>query len=66
MPQPPSSGSQAGRLSLPACEEEVAQGGRASEGRSLSASQAAESQVIAKVSSAIWTSVEGAFRDIKA
>jgi hypothetical protein len=42
-----SSSAQAGRLSLPACAEEVVQAGRPSERQSLSASQAAEPQVVA-------------------
>jgi hypothetical protein len=45
MPQPCSSSTQAGRLSLPACAEEITQNARPSERRSLSASQAAEPQV---------------------
>ena len=40
------SSAQAGRLSLPACAEEVIQGARPSERRSLSANQAAEPQVV--------------------
>ena len=47
VPDPSSSSAQAGRLSLPACAEEVLQGARPSERRSLSARQAAEPQVIA-------------------
>jgi hypothetical protein len=43
---PSSISAQAGRLSLPACAEEVLQDARPSERRSLSASQAAEPQVI--------------------
>ena len=46
VPQPPSSSTQAGRLSLPACAEEILQDARPSERQSLSASQAAEPQVI--------------------
>jgi hypothetical protein len=46
MPQPCPSSAQAGRLSLPACAEEVTQRTCPSERRSLSASQAAEPQVI--------------------
>jgi DNA polymerase elongation subunit (family B) len=42
----PLSSAQAGRLSLPACAEEVVQGARPSERRSLSANQAAELQVV--------------------
>jgi len=38
--------SQAGRLSLPACEEEVTGNVRPSERRSLSANQAAEPQAV--------------------
>ena len=37
---------QAGRLSLPACAEEIIQGARTSERRSLSASQTAEPSVL--------------------
>ena len=46
MPHLSSSSAQAGRLSLPACAEEVLHDARPSERRSLSASQAAEPQVI--------------------
>ena len=46
MPQSCSSSTQAGRLSLPACVEEVTQNARPSERRSLSTSQAAEPQVV--------------------
>jgi len=45
-PCPSFSSAQAGRLSLPACAEEVVLDARYSERRSLSASQAAEPQVI--------------------
>jgi hypothetical protein len=44
---PPSSSVQAGRLSLPACTEEVFRVERPSERQNLSASQAAEPQVVA-------------------
>ena len=47
MPPPSSSSAQAGSLRLPACAEEVVQGAPPSERRSLSASQAAEPQVVA-------------------
>jgi hypothetical protein len=46
MPAPLSFSAQAGRLSLPACAEEVVQGADPSERRSLSANQAAEPQVL--------------------
>jgi len=46
IPDPSSISAQAGRLSLPACAEEVLQDARPSERRSLSASRAAEPQVI--------------------
>ena len=46
IPDPSSISAQAGRLSLPACAEEVLQDARPSERRSLSARQAAEPQVI--------------------
>ena len=42
-----SSSAQAGRLSLPACAEEVVQARRPSERPSLSANQAAEPQLVA-------------------
>jgi penicillin amidase len=45
LPAPSPSSSQAGRLSLPACEEKVVQDAPPPERRSLSASQAAEPQV---------------------
>jgi coenzyme F420-reducing hydrogenase delta subunit/ferredoxin len=45
-PDPLSSSAQAGRLSLPACAEEVLQDTRPTERQSLSASQAAEPQVV--------------------
>src|SRR5208337_1548470 len=47
MPHPSSSSAQAGRLSLPACAEEVDHDARPSERRSLSARQAAEPPVVA-------------------
>ena len=43
---PPSNSAQAGRLSLPACAEEVVRDVRPSERRSLSASHAAEPQFV--------------------
>jgi hypothetical protein len=46
MPNPWSSSAQAGRLSLPACAEEVLQDARPAERRSLSAQQAAKPHVI--------------------
>jgi len=46
MPPPLSSSAQAGRLSPPACAEEILHDARPSERRSLSANQAAEPQVI--------------------
>ena len=45
IPAPLSSSAQAGRLSLPACTEELVQGAGPPERRSLSANQAAEPQV---------------------
>jgi hypothetical protein len=47
VPEPLSSSAQAGRLSLPACAEEVFQDTRSTERRSLSAHQAAEPQAVA-------------------
>jgi hypothetical protein len=44
MLEPCSSSTQAGRLSLPACVEEITQNARRAERRSLSARQAAEPQ----------------------
>ena len=52
MPTRLSSSAQAGRLSLPACAEEVVQGAGTSERRSLSANQAAEPQVVVDTSEA--------------
>jgi hypothetical protein len=46
VPEPTPSSARAGRPSLPACAEEVLQEPRPSERRSLSASQAAEPQVV--------------------
>jgi uncharacterized protein (TIGR00297 family) len=48
MPHPMSTSAQAGRLSLPACAEVVDHGARPPERQSLSASQAAEPQVVDK------------------
>jgi hypothetical protein len=46
IPHPSSSSAQVGRLSLPACAEEVVQARRPSERPSLSANQAAEPQLV--------------------
>ena len=55
-PEPLSSSAQAGRLSLPACAEEVVQYARPTERRSLSAQQTAEPEPSPTESSLIWTS----------
>ena len=65
MPQPCSSSAQAGRLSLPACVEEITQNARPSERQSLSASQAAEPQVIVESSGDFTSPCRGGAAGLK-